>query len=78
MINKTTQFHSLTIHTQCGKYVVHDTLTHHQSLKNLLTYELGHHTHCLSFTQVAPGHVSEFLAVNMERVKSENPELKRY
>ena len=46
--------------------------------KFVLTYELGHHTHCLSLTQVTPGHVSEFLAVNTERVKSENPELKRY
>ena len=45
--------------------------------KFVLTYELGHHTHCLSLTQVTPGHVSEFLAVNTERVKSENPELKR-
>ena len=45
--------------------------------KFVLTYELGHHTHCLSFTQVAPGHVNEFLAMNTEGVKSENPELKK-
>ena len=78
MMYETTQFHSLIMHTQCGKYVVHDTLTHHRSLKNcykLINY--AHHAHRLSLTQVAPGHVSEILATNMEGIKSENPELKR-
>ena len=37
----------------------------------------GHHAHCLSPTQVAPGHVSEILAMNMEGVKPENPDLKK-
>ena len=57
---------------------MHGTLTHRQSLKNL--YELisyDHHAHRLSLTQVAPGHVSEILAMNMERIKSENPNLKK-
>ena len=78
IINKTTQFHSLIIHTQCRKYVVHDTLMHRQSLKNcykLMNYD--HRTHRLSLTQVAPGHVSEILAIDTERIKSENPELKK-
>ncbi|CAD1474351.1 unnamed protein product, partial [Heterotrigona itama] len=35
-----------------------------------------HHAHCLSLTQVAPGHVSDVLVMNTERVKPENPELK--
>ena len=77
ILDETTQFHSLTKHTQCGKYIVHDTLTHRQSLRNC--YELkGHHAYRLSPAQVAPGHVSEILAIGMERVKSENPELRRY
>ena len=66
-------------HTQRGKYVVHDTLTHRQSLKycyKLINY--CHRIHCVSLTQVTPGHVSEILAMNTERIKSENPELKRY
>ena len=65
------------IHTQCGKYIVHDTLTHCQSLKNfykLINYD--HHAHCLSLIQVAPGHVSEILTMGTERIKSENPKLK--
>ena len=55
---------------------MHDTLIHRQSLKNL--YKLmnyHHHIHCLSLIQVAPGHVNEILATNMEGIKSENPEL---
>ena len=44
--------------------------------KLLQTYKLDHHAHCLSLTQVAPEHVSEILATNMEGVKPENPELK--
>ena len=50
---------------------------HRQLLKNcykLINY--NHRAHCLSLTQVAPGHVSEILAINTERVKPENPELK--
>ena len=57
---------------------MHDTLTHRQSLKNyykLINY--NHHTHRLFLTQVAPGHVSEILAIDMEGVKPENPELKK-
>ena len=46
--------------------------------KLLETYKLDRHTHCLSLTQEAPGHVSEILAMNMEGVKPENPALKRY
>ena len=67
------QFHSLTIHTRtCGKYIVHDTLTHSQSLRNY--YKINsHRARCLSLTQVAPGHVSDVLAMNTERVKPENP-----
>ena len=37
----------------------------------------SHHAHRLSLTQVAPGHVSEILVMNMERIKSENPNLKK-
>ena len=55
---------------------MHDTLTHRQSLTNY--YKINdHRTHCLSLTQVAPGHVSEVLAINTERVKPENPNLKK-
>ena len=78
MIYETTQFHSLTTHTMWKIRRARYT-THRQSLKNyyyqLMNYD--HHAHRLSFTQVAPGHVSEILAMNMERVKSENPELKK-
>ena len=42
-----------------------------------LCHHYSHHTHCLSLTQVTPGHVNEVLAMNVERVKPENPELKR-
>ena len=77
-IIETTQFHILTTHT-CGKYVVHDTLPHCQSLKffyKITNY--GHRAQCLSPTQVAPGHVSEILTtMNTEGVKPENPELKK-
>ena len=45
--------------------------------KLLETYKLDRHTHCLSLIQEAPGHVSEILAMNMEGVKPENPELKK-
>lgn len=36
----------------------------------------GHHAHRLSPTQAAPGHVSGVLAMGMEKVKPENPELR--
>ena len=56
---------------------MHGTLTYRQSLKNLYEFiNYDHHAHRLSLTQVAPGHVSEILATSMERIKSENPELK--
>ena len=58
-------------HTQCGKYVVHDTLTHRQWLRNY------YRAQCLSLIQVAPGHVNEVLTIGTERVKPENPDLKR-
>ena len=75
---ETTQFHILTTHT-CGKYVVHDTLTHTVSRREIF-YKIanyGHRAQYLSSTQVAPGHVSEILTMNTEEVKSENPELKK-
>ena len=74
---KTTQFHILTTHT-CEKYIVHETLTHCQSLR--IFHEItnyGHHAQCLSPTQVAPGHVSEILTMSTEGVKPENPKLKK-
>ena len=78
MIYETTQFHSLTTHTMWKIRRARYT-THRQSLKNyyyaLMNYD--HHTHRLSLTQVAPGHVNEILAMDMERVKPENPELKK-
>ena len=79
MIYETTQFHSLTTHTMWKIRRARYT-THRQSLKNyyyaLMNYD--YHTHRLSLTQVAPGHVNEILAMDMERVKPENPELKKY
>ena len=51
---------------------------HRQSLRNcykLINY--SHRAHRLSLTQVAPEHVSEILAINTERIKSENPQLKK-
>ena len=38
---------------------------------------LGHRAQCLSPIQVAPGHVNEILTMGTERVKPENPDLKR-
>ena len=57
---------------------MHGTLTNRQSLKNyykLINYD--HYAHRLSLIQVAPGHVKEILAMDMERIKSENPKLKK-
>ena len=75
--NAISQLKRTHIHTQCEKYVVHDTLTHCQLLKNyykLINYD--HYAHRLSLVHVAPGHVNKVLAIDTERIKPENPELK--
>ena len=54
------------------------TITNSLSVAGLILINYGHHTHCLSLTQVTPGHVSEIVAMDMEGVKPENPELKKY
>ena len=36
----------------------------------------GHHARCLSPIQIAPRHMNEILAMNMEEVKPGNPKLK--
>ena len=56
---------------------MHDTLTRRQSLRNFCNIINYHRAQCLSPTQVAPGHVNEILTVDTEKVKPENPELKR-
>ena len=38
---------------------------------------LNHRARYLSPIQVAPGHVNEILTMSTERVKSENPDLKK-
>ena len=67
----------LTTHTQYGKYVVHDTLTHRRSLRNYYISN-DHRVQCLFPIQVAPGHVNGALTMGTESVKSENPDLKRW
>ena len=59
------------------KYVVHDTLTHRQSLRNFCI-NYSHRAECLFPIQVTPGHVNEILTMDTERIKSENPDLKRW
>ena len=54
---------------------MHDTLTHHQSLRNYYI-KYDHRAQCHPPIQVAPGHVNEILTMGTERVKSENPDLK--
>ena len=77
-MRKTAQYHCLTTHrhtqthTQCRKYVVH----HCQSLKNFCI-NYGHRAQYLSAIQVAPEHVNEILTMGTERVKSEDPDLRR-
>ena len=71
------QFHSLITHTHNVENTS-CTITNSLSVAGLILINYGHHTHCLSLTQVTPGHVSEIVAMDMEGVKSENPELKRY
>ena len=46
-----------------------------KKLLSLINYD--HHAYCLSPIQITPGYVNEILAIDMERVKPENPELKR-
>ncbi|CAD1476057.1 unnamed protein product, partial [Heterotrigona itama] len=75
---ETTQFYILTTHTHMQKirrarYA--NTLSVAEIIYKITSY--GHHAQCLSPTQVAPGHVSEILTMNTERVKPENPEPKR-
>ena len=57
------------------------TIHNASSVAEKLLYKFinyDHHIHRLSLTQVAPGHVSEILAMDTERVKPGNPELKKW
>ena len=54
---------------------MHGILAHRQSLRNFCN-NYDHHAQCLSPIQVAPRHVNKILTMGMEKVKSENSDLK--